>query len=91
VLATWINNRILVPLPTAGPVVQTNGAEARWEVSKPGDCSAVGGDETIRVAVPIGQPSPLTNVAFVACLSGPDLAASEAAVRGLVESMRFKP
>jgi hypothetical protein len=87
----WMNNRILEPLPTSGPIVTTNGAEARWEVSTPGDCSAIAGDETITVAVPIGQPSPLTNVAFVACLRGPDLAASEAAVRGLVESMRLTP
>jgi hypothetical protein len=91
VLATWMNSRILQPLPSTGPVVETNGAEARWEVTKPGECSAVGGDETITVAVPIGQPSPLTNVIFLGCLRGPDLAESEAAVRAMVESTQVTP
>jgi len=85
----WINSRILQPLPSTGPVVVTNGAEARWDVTQPGECSAVGGDETITVAVPIGQPSPLTNVVFVACLRGPNLAESEAAVRAMVESAQL--
>ena len=87
----WMNSRILQPLPNSGPVVETNGAEARWEVTKPGECSAVGADETITVAVPIGQPSPLTNVIFVGCLRGPDLALSEVAVRVMVESTRLSP
>lgn len=91
VLAMWETSRILLPLPTAGPIVETNGAKARWEASTPGACSAVGADETITVAVPIGQPTPLSNVAFVACLRGPGLASSEAAVRALLASARLRP
>jgi hypothetical protein len=91
VLAMWVTSRILQPLPTAGSLVETNGAKARWEASEPGACSAVGADETVTVAVPIGQPTPLSNVAFVACLRGPDLGASEAAVRALLASARLGP
>ena len=86
VLAMWVTSRILEPLPTAGPIVETNGEKARWQVSTPGACSAVRADETISVAVPIGQPTPLSNIAFVACLRGPDLNSSEAAIRALLAS-----
>lgn len=89
VLVTWWTSRILQPLPTAGTIVKTNGATARWNATSPGECSAVGADETVTVWVPIGQPSPLSNVAFTACLRGPDLAASEAAVRALLASARL--
>ena len=89
VLATWWTSRILQPLPTAGTVVETNGAKARWNTASPGECSAIGADETVTVWVPIGQPSPLSNVALTACLRGPDLAASEAAVRSLLASARL--
>jgi hypothetical protein len=91
VLAMWETSRILQRLPTAGPIVETNGAKARWEASTPGECSAVGADETIVSAVPIAQPTPLSNVAFVACLRGPGLASSEAAVRALLASARLGP
>ena len=70
-------------------VVETNGAEARWSAASPGECSAVGADETVTVWVPIGQPTPLSNVGFTACLRGPGLAASEAAVRALLASARL--
>jgi len=89
VLATWWTSRILQPLPSAGTVVETNGEQARWNANSPGECSAVGADETVTVWVPIGQPSPLSNVAFTACLRGPGLAASEAAVRALLASARL--
>ena len=91
VLAMWETTRILQPLPTDGPVVQTNGAEARWKVSTPGACAAVGADETVTVAVPIGQPSPLSNIVFVACLRGPDLSSSEGEIRALLETARLAP
>jgi hypothetical protein len=90
VLVTWWTSRILQPLPSAGAVVETNGAKARWNATSPGECSAVGADETVTVWVPIGQPSPLSNVAFTACLRGPDLGASEAAVRALLASTTLR-
>lgn len=90
VLVTWWTSRILRPLPTAGTVVETNGARARWSAASPGECSAIGADETVTVWVPIGQPSPLSNVAFTACLRGPGLEASQAAVRALLASARLK-
>jgi len=91
VLVEWFASRLLGPMPTTGPVVEANGAKARWLVSTPGSCSEIKADETITVLVPIGQPSPLSNIFFVACLRGPDLAGSEAAVRALLESARIGP
>jgi hypothetical protein len=78
-------------MPTTGPVVEANGTKARWLVSTPGSCSEIKADETITVLVPIGQPSPLSNIFFVACLRGPDLAGSEAAARALLKSARIGP
>ena len=43
--------------------------------------------ETLTVALPIGQPTPLSNEAVVGCLRGPDLAATEAQFRALVSSI----
>lgn len=86
VLVTWLTTRILQSLPTGGEPVEVNGATARWQATKPGTCGAIGADETIDVLVPIGQPTPLSNVAVVACLRGPNLASGEAMVRAMLES-----
>ena len=86
VLVTWLTTRILAPLPSAGEAVEVNGATGRLEIEKPGSCSAVGADETLDVLVPIGQPKPWSNIAMVACLRGPDLAAGEAQVRAMLAS-----
>ncbi len=91
VLVEWVTTRILQPMPSAGLVVEVNGAKARWKVSKSGSCAQIKADETISVLIPIGQPSPLSNIALVACLRGPGLAASEAAVRALLASTRVGP
>lgn len=88
VLVTWLTTRILVPLPSAGEPIDVNQASARMERTAPGTCGAIGGDETLYVAVPIGQPKPWTNVAVLACLRGPDLAAAEAEVLAMLESAR---
>lgn len=86
VFVSWVNRRILAPLPTAGEVIPMNGDRARLQIERPGYCGAIGADETISVLVPIGQPSPLSNVAAVACLRGPDLATAEAQVRTMLAS-----
>ena len=86
VLVSWINTRILLPLPTAGDVVDLGGEHARLQLARPGSCAAVGADETLSVLVPIGQPTPLSNLAVVACLRGPDLATAEAQVRAMLAS-----
>ena len=86
VFASWVNRRILAPLPTAGEVIPMNGETARLQIERPGSCGVIGADETISVLVPIGQPTPLSNVAVVACLRGPDLATTEAQVRTMLAS-----
>jgi len=91
VLVTWLTTRILVPLPSAGDAVEVNGATGRLQIEKPGSCAAVGADETLDVLVPIGQPKPWSNIAAVACLRGPDLAAAEAKVRAMLASAKVSP
>jgi hypothetical protein len=91
VLITWLTTRILQPLPTAGEVVDVNATTAHLQVDKPGGCVAVGADETLELLVPIGQPTPESNIAMVACLRGPDLATSEAQVRAMLASARVSP
>jgi len=86
VLVSWVNRRILAPLPTSGEVLPMNGNSARLQIERPGACGVIGADETISVLVPIGQPPPLSNVAVVACLRGPDLATTEAQVRTMLAS-----
>lgn len=86
VLVTWLTTRILQRLPTEGQPIEVNGDEARWQTASPGVCEAVKADETISVLVPMHQPTPLSNIAVLACLRGPDLAGSEAKVRAMVES-----
>jgi hypothetical protein len=47
----------------------------------------VDADETIRVLIPIGQPTPLSNLAVDACLRGPDLVVAEKRFRAMLASM----
>jgi hypothetical protein len=86
VLVAWVNTRILRTLPTTGEVLPINGSRARLQIERPGVCDAVGADETISVLVPIGQPTPLSNIEVVVCLRGSDLAAAEAQVRTMLAS-----
>jgi hypothetical protein len=87
VLVTWLDTRILQPLPSDGESVTVNGTTARVQIDKPG-CAAIGADEALDVLVPIGQPKPWSNIAMVACLRAPDLATSEAQVRAMLASAR---
>lgn len=86
VFVAWVNKRILGPLPTTGEVIAMNGASARLQIARPGGCSVIASDESISVWVPIGQPTPLSNLVVFACLQGPDLAAAEAQVRAMLAS-----
>jgi hypothetical protein len=86
VLVTWVNNRILAPLPNTGEVFRMNGDRTRLQIERPGACQTIGADETVSVLVPIGQPTPLSNIAAVACLRGPDLTTAEAQVRAMLGS-----
>jgi len=79
--------RILVQQPSAGESTTVNGEPARLRVDRPGDCAAIGGEETIDLLIPIGQYGHGSNVALEACLRGPDLVTSEAQVRAMVASM----
>ena len=89
VLVSWVTTRILQPLPTAGEEFVVNGARARLQIERPGACGTVGAEETMSVLVPIGQPTPLSNVAVFACLRGPDLASAEAQFRAMLASARI--
>ena len=87
VLVTWLTTRILQPLPSDGEGIKVNGVIARMKTTRPGGCARIGADETIELLVPIGQP--LSNLAVVACVRGPDLARAEAAFRAMLTSARF--
>ena len=88
VFVSWVTTRILEPLPSAGEELVVNGAQARLQIERPGPCGIVGAEETMSVLVPIGHPTPLSNVAVIACLRGPDLASAEAQFRAMLASAR---
>jgi hypothetical protein len=92
VLVTWRSTRILEPItdtnrdPTASPLITIDGIDTALHVGFPGTCAAVGGDETITATIPIGQPTPVSNLAVVTCLRGPDTATAESQLRAMLES-----
>jgi hypothetical protein len=86
VFVNWMTTRILHQLPSVGEAITMNGGTARLRIDRPGSCATIGADETINVLVPIGQPTPLSNVAVVVCLRGPELVAAEAQVRAMLAS-----
>lgn len=91
VFVEWINGRILTQLPTTGEAVAMNGSTARIQTERPGSCAAMGADETMVVLVPTSVSTTMSNLAVVACLRGPDLAASEAQVRAMLTSATETP
>lgn len=92
VLVTLYTTRILAPLQTAGGrQIQVNGGSAELQIAKPGACGSIGADERLDVMIPIGQPTPLSNIGLVACLRGPHLAAAEAQVEALLSSLTGRP
>jgi hypothetical protein len=70
-----------------GSVLQVGGRSAKRLATRPGDCSAIGGDLTIEVA--IAQPQPDNWTEATACLRGPDLAENESRVDALLASTQF--
>ena len=86
VLVTWATGRVLQPIPTKGEPIEIDDQPVRIRVDKPGACRAVAADETIDVLIPIGQPTPLSNLGVFACLRGPDLATAEAQFRAMLRS-----
>jgi hypothetical protein len=91
VLATWESPRILAWLPSAGEPVTMSTGIARLQVDLPGTCAQVGGDETLSVLIPIDKPARLSNVGFLGCLRGPDLAIGEAQFRAFLMSITITP
>ncbi|MBF6605909.1 MAG: hypothetical protein IVW53_10050 [Chloroflexi bacterium] len=86
VFVEWVAQRLLSRLPTSGEPIAMNGSTARPQIERPGSCRDIGADETISVLVPIGQPTPLSNIVVVACLRGPDLSLAEVQVRAMLTS-----
>jgi hypothetical protein len=86
VLVTWGTSRILGPLGTQGEVIDVGGAETRLTISRPGACSAIGGDETLSVRLPLGLATPVSNIFVEVCLMGPDLSQLEGKVRAMLAS-----
>ncbi|MBA2701251.1 MAG: hypothetical protein H0U58_06050 [Chloroflexi bacterium] len=86
VFIAWLNGRILSSLPTSGELITMNGEYTRLRNARPRGCAEIGAEETIGVAVPIGQPTPLSNLSVLACLRGPDLTAAEAQHRAMLAS-----
>jgi hypothetical protein len=70
-----------------GRALKVGGRAAKISKARPGECSTIGADETVEVA--IERPMRANWTAFTACLRGPDLRASERAVYALLTSTRF--
>lgn len=91
VLVIWWTTRILEALPTdGGELIEVNATTARLHTAKPGLCGEIGADETMELLVPIGQPTPLSNIGLVACVRGPDLATAEARVKAMLATARYE-
>jgi hypothetical protein len=76
------------PFPTShhfGPLRRILGRDPARVNAQDAE-SRIGADETISVWVPIGQPTPLSNVWVVACLRGSDLGTAEAQLRAMLAS-----
>lgn len=72
---------------TQGTSVRIGGRPAKQTVMQPGECAAIGADETI--AIEIERPIPDNWTAFTACLRGPGLAATEREVDAVLASTHF--
>ncbi len=72
---------------TQGTSLRIGGRQAKQTVTRPGQCAAIGADETI--AVEIERPIPDNWTAFTACLKGPGLASTVREVDALLASTKF--
>ncbi len=69
-----------------GIPVTVGGRPSRQAISRPGDCSAIGGTETISLQIPDDRH----NIYEVtACLRGPDLDRAAGEVQALIDSVSF--
>jgi hypothetical protein len=73
---------------TPGAPIRVGGRRAHRQVSRPGACAEIGGDETVQVA--IERPLAGNWTAVTACLRKPNLAAGERELGGVLASTRFK-
>jgi hypothetical protein len=89
VLVVWENRRFPGWSLDSAPGVRlrVGGRPARRASTRPGECSAIGADETIVVAVE--RPVRDSWTAVTACVRGPNLAASERRLAALLASTRF--
>jgi hypothetical protein len=89
VLVTGYTTRLLVPLPTSGgKQIEVGGVSAQLTRAKPGECGAIGADETLDVMLPIGQPTSLSNIGVMACLRGPNLTLAESQLEAMLASFK---
>jgi hypothetical protein len=70
-----------------GKPIRVDGRPARRNVSRPGVCAAIGGDETVVVSV--ARPLAYNWTQLTACLRGPRLATAEHELDGVLASTRF--
>jgi hypothetical protein len=69
-----------------GAPVTVGGRQSRQAISRPGDCGAIGGTETISVQIPDDK----YNIYVVtACVRGPDLDRTVGQVQALIDSVSF--
>jgi len=64
---------------------------ARLQVDRPGTCAQIGADETLNVLIPTDRSARLSNVGFLGCLRGPDVAIGEAQFRAFLMSITITP
>jgi hypothetical protein len=69
-----------------GAPVTVGGRPSRQAVSRPGDCSAIGGTETISLQIPDDKDN---IYAVTACVRGPDLDRTVGQVQALIDSVSF--
>jgi len=71
----------------SGTVLRVGGRRAKRASVRPGECSAIGGDETIEIT--IQRPVANSWTAVTACVRRPHLAESERRISALLASTRF--
>jgi hypothetical protein len=71
-----------------GTTTTIGGRPAKRNVQRPGECSAIGADETVAVA--IQGPGAANWTQFTGCLRGPDLATGEHEIDSLLASTTFR-
>jgi hypothetical protein len=90
VLVVWENRGYpgwsLASVP--GAPIRVGGRRAHRQISRPGTCAAIGGDETVEIA--IERPLADNWTAVTACLRKPNLVARERELGAVLSSTRFK-